>query len=123
MKDVPPKECLMVFEHVVAVCRAGDYRIDLRHFFKGIEDYRCWKSEECETDWRVLIESGMRRVPADELPPTPVTRAGMKAVEYEAVRDLHGRGLGREELEREWRERTGKAMDSYYRRRRELGLR
>jgi hypothetical protein len=123
VKKVPPRECLAVFEHVVAVCRAADYRIDLRHFFKGIEDYRCWKSGECETDWRVLVESGMRRVPAEALPPAPVTRAGTKAFEYEAVRDLHGRGLDRDELEREWRERTGKAMDSYYRRRRELGLR
>lgn len=123
VKDVPARECLMVFEHVVAECRAGDYRVDLRYFFKGLEDYRCWKSGVCETDWRVLVQSAMRRVAAEDLPPTPLTRAGTKAAEYEVVRELHGRNLSRAALAAAWGERTGKALDSYYRRKRELGLR
>ncbi len=123
VKDVPAKECLMVFEHVVEVCRSGDYRMDLRYFFKGLEDYRCWKSETCETDWRALVRSSMRRVHADELPLTPVTRVGTKTAEHEIVRELHGQQLARDVLEVEWRKRTGKEMDSYYRRKRELGLR
>ena len=110
-------------EHVVAECRAGDYRVDLRYFFKGVEDYRCWKSGACETDWRVLVKSAMRRVAAEELPAAPLTRAGTKAAEYDVVRELHGQDLSRDALEAAWRERTGKEMDSYYRRRRELGLR
>lgn len=122
VKDVPVKECLMVFEHIIDVCRAGDYRIDLRYFFKGIEDYRCWKSETCETDWRALVRSSMRRVHADELPLVPVTRAGTKTAEHEIVRELHARKLARDVLEVEWRKLTGKTMDSFYRRKRELGL-
>lgn len=123
VKDVSAKECLMVCEHVVAECRAGDYRIDLRFFYKGLEDYRCWRDEKCETDWRMLITSAMKRVPADELPAAPVTRVGTKAAEYELVRKLHGQDLSRADLESAWRVETGKGMDSYYRRRRELGLR
>ena len=73
VSGVPARECVTVCEHIVDVCRSGDYRIDLRHFFKGIEDYRCWKSGVCETDWRVLVESAMHRVGADELPPAPAS--------------------------------------------------
>ena len=123
VKDVPAKECLAVYEYVVDQCRAGDYRVDLRYFFRGVEDYRCWKSGECVTDWRILVRSSMRRVSADDLPAAPVTRAGTKASEYEVARELHARALPRPALEAEWRARTGKGMDSYYRRRRELGLR
>jgi hypothetical protein len=123
VKDVSATECLEVFEHVVAVCRGGDYRPDLRYFFKGIEDYRCWKSGGCKIDWRVLVRSGMQRVDASEVPPVPVTRAGKKAAEYEVVRELNTLDLSAPELEKEWAARTRKSMDTYYRRRRELGLR
>jgi hypothetical protein len=123
IKDVSAAECVEVFKYVVEVCRSADYRIDLRYFFKGLEDYRFWKSGECKTDWQNLVRSSMRRVSADELPAAPTTRAGTKAAEYEIVRELHASGLGGEELEAEWRRRTGKAMDSYYRRKRELRLR
>jgi hypothetical protein len=122
VKDVTPRECMAVFGHVVRVCRSGDYRIDLRYFFKGIQDYLCYKSGECEMDWRVLVESSMQRVAADDLPPTPLNRADTKAEEQDIVRQLHARRLAREVLAGEWNRRTGKAMDSYYRRRRELGL-
>jgi hypothetical protein len=122
LKDIPPKECLMVFEHVVHVCRAGDFRIDLRNYFKGIEDYRCWKSEDCETDWRILIKSSMRRVSADELPSEAMTRAEMKAAEYEIVKELHAMRLEPDILAAEWLKQTQKKMDSYYRRKRELRL-
>jgi hypothetical protein len=123
VSGIPAKECLAVFEFVVDVSRAGDYRIDLRNFFKGLDDYRCWKSGECEMDWKALVKSGMRQVPAGELPPGPLTRAGTKSVEYEIVQKLHDQNLSREELEKKWREQTGKSMDSYYRRKREMGLR
>jgi hypothetical protein len=43
--------------------------------------------------------------------------------EYEVVRELHAQNLSRDALEAAWRDRTGKALDSYYRRKRELGLR
>jgi hypothetical protein len=123
LKDVPADESMEVCEHVISECRAADYRIDLRYFYKAIEDYRCWKSGACATEWRVLVKSAMRRVVAEELPPAPLTRAGTKATEYEVVRELHGQDLSREALGAAWREKTGKGMDSYYRRRRELGLR
>lgn len=123
MKDVTAKECSMVLEYIIDVCRSGDHRIDLRHYFKGIEDYRCWKSETCESDWRILVRSSVRRVGADDLPPMPVSRSETKAAEHEIVRELHERRLARDILEIEWRQRTGKEMDSYYRRKRELRLR
>ena len=122
VKDVPGRECLQVFEHVVEVCRGGEYRVDLRYFYKGLEDYRCWKAGDCEADWKILIQSSMHRVSAYDLPPAPATRAETKAAEQDVARELHERGLPRDELAREWRARTGKAMDSYYRRTRELGL-
>lgn len=102
VKDVLPADSDEVFRYVVAVCRAADYRIDLRYFFKGVEDYRFWKSGACQTDWQSLVRSSMRRVTAGELPVAPTTRAGTKSAEHEVVRDLHARKLSRKELEAEW---------------------
>ena len=113
---VSVRECTAVFEYVVETCRSAEYRIDLRRFFKALDDYRCWKSETCETDWRVLVRSSIRRTDVHQLPQAPVTRADTKAAEDEIVRELHGRQLARDALEGEWRNR-------YYRRKRELRLR
>jgi hypothetical protein len=65
----------------------------------------------------------MRRVARDELPPATVTRAGTKASEHEVVQKLYGRKQQPGALAAECPQGTGKAMDSYHRRKRELGLR
>lgn len=122
VRGVPAAEAAEVCEHVVEVCKRADYRIDLRYFYKGIDDYRYCQAGGCGTDWRSLVESSIVRVEAAGLPAAPTTRAGTKAAEYDLVRGLHASGMDTDGQIADWEKRTGKSKDSYYRRKRELNL-
>ena len=94
----------------------------MRYLYKAVDDYRYSLSGDRDTDWKLLVESALHRIAAHDLPAAPLNRAATKEVEYDLVRKLHGRGLSTPELKKEWNDRTGKSLDSYYRRRKELGL-
>lgn len=121
-KTLDPKECTEVCEYVIEECRAAKFRLDLRAYFKGLNDYACWKSEECEVDWRELIKTSLNWFDPTELDPGPSTRLGTKELEYEIVQELAASGLDAKTAAEEWSKRTGKSVDSYYRRKRELRL-
>lgn len=112
----------MVLDHVVGVGRRSDYRLDLRHYYKGAADYRAWKAGACRSGWKALIEASMRRVLLP-LPLTgPQTRVETREREQEIVRDLHAQQLPVEILATRWKEQTGKSLDTYYRHRRAMRL-
>lgn len=121
MRGVTARECGDVLGHVIDVCRQADYRLDLRHFFKAVGDYEFWKSGGCRTHWRILVEASMRRL-SSPVPCTPLSRSETKAREQDIARELHSRQLPADELARAWEQQTGKSMDTYYRRKRELRL-
>ena len=122
-KGLTREQCEEVAEFVITECRAGDYRIDLRYYAKGVEDYRFALEKNALSSWQRMVQSGLRSVPLTEAEPHRYTRAeeieaGRKTAAELAAKYPNPGQTG--ERNREWRDRTGKAPAAFYRRLKEL---
>jgi hypothetical protein len=119
-EDMAPEECLEVVEFAIAETRACDYRLNLRVMEKAWQDYRLDKHGKSNCSWEELVKSSLKRIVTQDRTKPP-GRADRKAMEQEIALDLFQRYPHDKTLrDREWREQTGKAADSLYRRHREL---
>lgn len=121
-EGLAPVECVEVLDFVVNECRAGSHRIDLRHYYKALQDYMCWKNEVCRIPWKTLVKSAMHSIATQDLPATPSSRAETAEIERAIVQEIHALKLTPAEAEAEWKRRTGKSMAGYYRHRRAMRL-
>ena len=118
-EDMTPEECLAVVEFVIAETRACDYRLDLRYMEKAWQDYRMEKHGLALRPWKDLVRSSLKRVVTPE---QAVGRSDRKAWEQQVALDLFQKYPDDKRLrDEEWLRLTGKASDSLYRRKRELG--
>jgi hypothetical protein len=119
-EDMTEEECLEVVEFAIAETRACDYRLNLRVMEKAWQDYRLDKHGKANRSWEELVKSSLKRIVRSDVT-TPARRADRKAMEQELALDLFQRYPHDKLLrDKEWREQTGKAPDSLYRRHREL---
>lgn len=124
-KGLSPDECQEVTEFVVTESKAGDYRMDLRAYSKALEDYLYCKSGAAYSTWQALVRSSLQRFARVNAGLQQYTRAGETEAERKIAAELAAKypnptPAQTAERNREWRERTGKAPDAYYRRLREL---
>jgi hypothetical protein len=121
-EDLTPVDCLEVVEFLIAETRACDYRLDLRYMVRAWQDRRLDRHGKSRTPWRDLVRSGLRRLAGRDLP-SGSGRADRKAWEQKVALELFGRfPEDKRRRDEEWARLTGKAPDSLYRRRRELGM-
>ena len=119
-EDMTPEECLAVVEFVIAETRACDYRLDLRYMKKAWQDYRLDKHGLALRSWKELVRSSLKRIVTPEA--SVVGRSDRKAWEQQVAIDLFKQYPDDKGLrDAEWLRLTGKAPDSLYRRKRELG--
>lgn len=121
-KDIAPAECLEVVEFVIAETRASDYRLDLRHMTKALEDYRFHMDGKALRPWQELVRSSMKRIFKNH-GAAPTSRAERVEREKQIVLDLFRRfpnGRDKSLRDAQWHTLTEKAPDSLYRRKREL---
>lgn len=119
-QDMTPEECLEVVEFAIAETRACDYRLNLRVMEKAWQDYRLDKHGKANCSWEELVKSSLKRIVTQGRPKL-TGRADRKAMEQEIALDLFRRYPSDKALrDAQWREQTGKAPDSLYRRHREL---
>jgi hypothetical protein len=120
-EDLTPEECLAVVEFVIAEARACDYRLDLRCMTKGWRDYLMYKHGRALCHWKDLVRSSLKRIVTPE---QSAGRSDRNAWEQEVARDLFQMYPDDKQLrDSEWHRLTGKAPDSLYRRKREIGTR
>ena len=118
-EDMTPEECLAVVEFVIAETRACDYRLDLRYMKKAWQDYRMDNHGFALRPWKDLVRSSLKRIITPE---ATVGRSDRKAWEQQVALDLFQKYPDDKGLrDEEWHRLTGKAPDSLYRRKRELG--
>ena len=67
--DLTPRECWEVAKFIVDQTRASDLRLDLRHFFKALEDFRQVKAGHAETPWQILVKSSFQKAIPEFLRP------------------------------------------------------
>lgn len=60
-KDVSADDCGMVADFVIEETRACDVRLDLRHYFKGIEDFRQFRDGHAVHEWQTLVKSNLQK--------------------------------------------------------------
>jgi hypothetical protein len=104
---------------VIEQTRASDLRLDLRHFFKGLEDYRQAKAGHAETPWRVLVKSSLQKSIPEFLHPS----SKHEEIEQQRQFVLQSNERFRGDVERQlraFRERFTLGKTTFYDRRREL---
>jgi hypothetical protein len=124
-KGLSPDECMEVAEFVICESRRSDYRLDLRYYGKAVEDYLYCQENVAHSDWHALVQSSLHTFAQAEAGAQKHTRAGQIEAERKIATELatkypHPTPEQTEERNREWRERTGKSTDAYYRRLKEL---
>lgn len=111
-KDMSPSECLEVVEFVIVEARAADYRLDLRHMSKGLNDFLLDKHGKALRPWKELVKTSMNRV----LKQADHSRGAEQVREREIALDLFQRFPNdRTTREEQWRSRTSKSPDTLYR--------
>lgn len=117
--DLSPSECWSVASFVIAETRASGLRLDLRHFFKGLEDFRQCKAGNAVTPWKVLVRSSLQKSIRDFI--RPLT----KSEDIERQRDV-ARAVCEEfpndckRQQEEFIARTGFGKTVFHERKREL---
>jgi hypothetical protein len=120
-EDMTPAECLEVVGFLIDETRACDYRLDLRYMKKAWQDFRLAKHGLALRPWKELVRSSLKHIVTPE---KAMGRSDRKAWEQEVARDLYRKYPNDKRLrDEEWSRLTGKAADSLYRRRREIGTR
>lgn len=66
-KDVSPEVCRTVADFVISETRALDVRLDLRHFFKAVEDFRQYRDGHAVHHWETLVRSNLQKSIRDYL--------------------------------------------------------
>lgn len=72
-EELSPSECWTVANFVIQETRASGLRLDLRHFFKALEDFRQCRAGHAETPWQVLVRSSLQKSVRDFI--RPLTKA------------------------------------------------
>lgn len=88
------------------------FPLDVRHYYKAVADYCCWKAGKYRTNWKMLVEASMRRLAIPLGSGKPRTRAKTQTQEQEILRELHAKQLPAEELEAEWKNRTENSLET-----------
>ncbi len=75
--DMTAEECWGVVEYVIALSKRCEYRLDLRHWEHGCQDYRLWRDDQSHgIGWKELIASSMQQiVREDEILDAPISKA------------------------------------------------
>jgi hypothetical protein len=116
-KGLPVAECREVADFVIRESRAADYRLDLRYFTKGIEDFLYTKTHRAYSDWRELVRSSLKTFALTErVEMSPRDRRSTElrriVVELEGKKDMTpGQRVD------EFKRRTGGSQAAYYRHR------
>ena len=118
--DLTPKACLEVVDFVIRECRASDYRLDLRHMTKALQDYRQHKHGKALRPWQELVKSSLKQLfKSDEV--VPVRRADEQAKYGEIALHVFTRyPKDKRQRDDEWRTQTNKSVDALYRHGRRL---
>lgn len=118
-KGLSPKDCLGVVDYAIDQMRRSDYRIDLRIRTRALEDYRLWKDGKSSLDWKILVNSTIKRVIlGDKAKPT--SKPEEIAVEKEVALKILVENSTPEARNQAWTAQTNKSIDTFYRRVREL---
>lgn len=121
-EDMTSVECLEVVEFAIEESRACDYRLNLRIMEKAWQDFRLDKHGKASRTWQDLVRSSLKRILRQDVG-KPLRRADRKSAEKQIALDLYRRyphSSQKHLRDAEWREQTGKAPDSLYRRHQEL---
>jgi hypothetical protein len=116
-KDLAPEQTKELAEFVIEQAKASECRLDLRSYFRSLEDLRLWRSGQAERHWKDLVLSGMWRGAASM--PAAASRQGTKAAEQLIAAEIADRYPSpdqRHERAAEWATRTGKSEAALYRR-------
>jgi hypothetical protein len=108
---VTPKQCLEVAEYVIGRMRSLARPLDMRVYVNGVRDYLQHKAGHSDTDWRDLIETGLRRTTV-----LRESRSDVIAREASIALELSRMDVSPDERMGLWKERTGKNERAYYRR-------
>ncbi len=115
-KDLTVAECWEVASFVIDESKAAEYRIDLRSYVKGVEDYRQDKDGKAERNWKDMVRSSMTRIVKNDNV-APVGRDENQAWLRRHALDVHKRfPLPRQKSQRDaaWAEITKRSPDVLY---------
>jgi hypothetical protein len=119
---VPPSEAIEVARYVIGEMLRLGCRFDLRLFFnKALPDYRQWKDDETESNWRDLVTASIEQqlVAVRHTDPRP-SRDERKEEEHALLRQILAEHPTREGRVQAWGQKTGKSERAFYRRLAEL---
>jgi len=113
-----PKECLEVLRYLVSECEKRDVRLSVRLFVdKAMKDYGLWKAEKSESHWKDLIVSNLEQQLVELQHPThDLSRAEQMESERRIAADIYFNFDDRQSRIEEWKERTRKSQQAFYRR-------
>lgn len=117
--ELTPGECMQVAEYVIQECRQAEYSLDLRYYYKGLQDFRQAARGDSTHCWQDLVKSSIVRVSVAGARPA-AGRATRAAEERELARGLfEAHPADRKARAEEWMRLTGLSEKMLYRRRSE----
>jgi len=121
-RGVDAAEAVNVAVFLISQCQRLGIRPSVRLYVdKAIPDYRLWHAGNSESDWRDLISSSVRQlVIPQERDLRDLTRKDEIAAERNLVMDICATYCSPADRIAVWRQQTGKAQSSFYRRLQEL---
>jgi hypothetical protein len=119
--DLDLKDRWEVCTYVIETSYKMDIRLRLRHFYRGLEDFRQFKSGNSEHDWKTLIRSNMTHCEPE------VFRVCTKQEEIERQREIVRRLIERFPSDTKsqlsgFHAQTGRGKTVYYERHREVTM-
>jgi hypothetical protein len=125
--ELSPSVCLEVVDYLIDQCRQAKFPLDMRLYVNALADYLQWQAKHSRCGWRELVTNRVHQSAAHRLEEAAImNREQTLEWEREQVRQimaetdhLSGKTKTAEEVKR-FKDRTGLAPATFYRRKREV---